>query len=164
MNPCPSGYASDGTHACSCQPFQVQRYLQRISGPLLDRIDIHIEVPRLQQEELLGRPQGEPSAVIRARVIQARKIQQERFCKERGKLYANGAMQAAQIRKHCRVEGAVKELLGSAIQQLGLSARAYDRILKLSRTIADLAGAAEIEVAHVAEAIQYRTLDRRLWG
>jgi magnesium chelatase family protein len=164
MNPCPCGYASDSTHACSCQPFQVQRYLQRISGPLLDRIDIHIEVPRLQQEELLGRPQGEPSAVIRERVIQARKLQQERFCKERGKLYANGAMQAAQIRKYCRVEGAVKELLGSAIQQLGLSARAYDRILKLSRTIADLAGSAEIEVAHVAEAIQYRTLDRRLWG
>jgi hypothetical protein len=128
----------------------VQRYLQRISGPLLDRTDIHIEVPRLQQEELLGRPQGEPSAVIRERVIQARKLQQERFCKERRKLYADGSMQAAQIRRHCRVEGAVKELLASAIQQLGLSAKAYDRILKLSRTIADLAGAGEIEVGHVA--------------
>jgi magnesium chelatase family protein len=164
MNPCPCGYSGDNTHNCTCQPFQVQRYLQRISGPMLDRIDIHIEVPRLQHEELLGRPQGEPSAVIRERVIQARAIQQARFAKERGKLYANGAMQAGQIRKYCRVEGAVKELLGSAIQQLGLSARAYDRILKLSRTIADLAGSAEIEVAHVAEAIQYRTLDRRLWG
>jgi magnesium chelatase family protein len=130
----------------------------------LDRIDIHIEVPRLQHEELLGRPQGEPSTVIRARVVQARQIQQERFAKERGKLYANGAMQAGQIRRFCVVNGEVKELLRSAIQQLGLSARAYDRILKLSRTIADLAGSAEIQVAHVAEAIQYRTLDRRLWG
>jgi magnesium chelatase family protein len=164
MNPCPCGYATDGTHSCSCQPFQVQRYLQRISGPLLDRIDIHIEVPRLQHEELLGRPQGEPSTVIRERVVQARAIQQERFCKERGKLYANGAMQPGQIRKHCRVDGAVKDLLGAAIQQLGLSARAYDRSLKLSRTIADLAGSPAIEVPHVAEAIQYRTLDRRLWG
>jgi magnesium chelatase family protein len=164
MNPCPCGYATDGTHACSCQPFQVQRYLQRISGPLLDRIDIHIEVPRLQHDELLGRPQGEPSAAIRERVLAARAIQQERFCKEKGKLYANGAMQAAQIRKHCSVDGEVKELLRGAIQQLGLSARAYDRILKLSRTIADLAGSTDIQVGHVAEAIQYRTLDRRLWG
>jgi magnesium chelatase family protein len=163
-NPCPCGYATDTTLACSCQPFQVQRYHQRISGPLLDRIDIHIEVPRLQHEELLGRPQGEPSAVIRDRVMQARALQQERFAKERGKLYANGAMQAAQIRKYCGVNSEVKELLRSAIQQLGLSARAYDRILKLSRTIADLAGSEEIQVPHVAEAIQYRTLDRRLWG
>jgi magnesium chelatase family protein len=138
--------------------------LQRISGPLLDRIDIHIEVPRLQHEELLGRPQGEASIVIRARVIQARAVQQERFAKEKGRLYANGAMQPAQIRKYCGVNGEVKELLRSAIQQLGLSARAYDRILKLSRTIADLAGSADIGVPHVAEAIQYRTLDRRLWG
>ena len=121
-------------------------------------------MPRLQHEELLGRPRGEPSTVIRERVIQARKVQEERFCSERGKLYANGAMQAAQIRRYCRVEGAVKELLRGAIEQLGLSARAYDRILKLSRTIANLAGSAEIEVGHVAEAIQYRTLDRRLWG
>src|SRR6266567_2848724 len=140
MNPCPCGYATDNTHSCSCPPHQIQRYLQRISGPLLDRIDIHIEVPRLQHEELLGRPQGEPSTVIRARVMQA------------------------QIRKYCGVNGEVKELLRSAIQQLALSARAYDRILKLSRTIADLAGAADIGVPHVAEAIQYRTLDRRLWG
>ena len=132
--------------------------------PLLDRIDIHIEVPRLHHEELLGRPQGEPSTVIRARVIQARAVQQERFAKEKGRLYANGAMQPAQIRKYCGVNGEVKELLRSAIQQLGLSARAYDRILKLSRTIADLAGSADIGVPHVAEAIQYRTLDRRLWG
>jgi magnesium chelatase family protein len=164
MNPCPCGYAGDSTHTCTCQPFQVQRYLQRISGPLLDRIDIHIEVPRLQHEELLGRPQGEPSAVIRERVVKARQIQQQRFENERRPLYANGAMEAGQIRKYSPVDGEVKELLRSAIQQLGLPARAYHRILKLSRTIADLAGAAEIGVAHVAEAIQYRTLDRRLWG
>jgi magnesium chelatase family protein len=164
MNPCPCGYATDNTHSCSCAVHQVQRYLQRISGPLLDRIDIHIEVPRLQHEELLGRPQGEPSTVIRARVMKARMVQQERFQRERGKLYANGAMQPGQIRRFCAVNGEVRELLRSAIQQLGLSARAYDRILKLSRTIADLAGSAEIQVPHVAEAIQYRTLDRRLWG
>jgi magnesium chelatase family protein len=164
MNPCPCGYSGDTTHTCACQPFQVQRYLQRISGPLLDRIDIHIEVPRLQHEELLGRPQGEPPAVIRERVVKARQIQQARFEGEKRPLYANGAMEAGQIRKYCNVEGEVKELLRSAIQQLGLSARAYHRILKLSRTIADLAGCAEIGVAHVAEAIQYRTLDRRLWG
>jgi magnesium chelatase family protein len=164
MNPCPCGYATDSTHSCTCQAFQVQRYLQRISGPLLDRIDIHIEVPRLQHEELLGRPQGELSTTIRQRVVKARQMQQARFAKERRPLYANGAMEAGQIRKFCPVEGDVKELLRSAIQQLGLSARAYHRILKLSRTIADLAGSAEIGVPHVAEAVQYRTLDRRLWG
>ena len=175
-DPCPCGYATDNTHSCSCPPHQIQRgdrppqrafgapRLQRISGPLLDRIDIHIEVPRLQHEELLGRPQGEPSTVIRARVMQARAVQQERFAKEPGRLYANGAMQAGQIRKHCQVDGGGKELLGTAIQQLGLSARAYDRILKLSRTIADLADSERIQMPHVAEAIQYRTLDRRLWG
>jgi predicted ATPase with chaperone activity len=124
--------------------------LQRISGLLLDRIDIHIAVPRLQHEELLGRPQGEPSTVIRARVIQALQALQARFAKERGKLYANGAMEAGQIRKYCGVDGEVKELLRSAIQPLGLSARAYHRILKLSRTIADLAGAADIGVPHAA--------------
>ena len=102
--------------------------------------------------------------MIRARVVKARQMQQERFAKERRPLYANGAMEAGQIRKHCPVDGEVKELLRSAIQQLGLSARAYHRILKLSRTIADLAGCPEIGVPHVAEAIQYRTLDRRLWG
>ena len=111
---CPCGYSTDNTHSCSCPPHQIQRYLQRISGPLLDRIDIHIEVPRLQHEELLGRPQGEPSTVIRARVIQARALQQERFAKERGRLYANGAMQPAQIRKYCGVNGEVRELLRSA--------------------------------------------------
>ena len=164
MNPCPCGYASDATHACTCQQYQVQRYLQRISGPLLDRIDIHIEVPRLQHDELLGRPQGETSATIRERVVNARALQAERFRNERGKLYANAAMQSAHLRKYCAVSNPVKELLRGAIQQLGLSARAYDRILKLSRTIADLAASPEIDVPHVAEAIQYRTLDRRLWG
>jgi magnesium chelatase family protein len=109
----------------------------RISGPLLDRIDIHIKVPRLQHEELLGRPQGEPSATIRARVVQARKLQQARFANERRPLNANRAMEAGQIRQFCPVDGEVKDLLRSAIQQLGLSARAYHCILKLSRTIAD---------------------------
>ena len=122
MNPCPCGYNGDSAHACSCPPFQVQRYLQRISGPLLDRIDIHIEVPRLQHEELLGRPQGEASVVIRARVIQARQAQQARFAKERRPLYANGAMEAGQIRKFCAVDGEVKELLRSAFHDEDRSA------------------------------------------
>src|SRR5438046_1925589 len=125
---------------------------------MLDRIDIHVEVPRLNQDELMAVPKGETSAVIRKRVIAARKRQQERFA---GKgFFANAAMQSREIRKHCVLEGAAKELLKTAIEQLGLSARAYDRILKLGRTIADLAESEGIEVGHVAEAIQYRTLDR----
>jgi magnesium chelatase family protein len=162
MNPCPCGYFGDAVHACTCAPPQIQRYLQRISGPLLDRIDIHVEVPRLNQEELMGVPKGESSAIIRKRVVAARKRQQERYAGTG--IFANAAMQSRQIRKYCALDGAAKELLKQAIDQLGLSARAYDRILKLSRTIADLAGSERIEMTHVAEAIQYRTLDRKLWG
>lgn len=162
MNPCPCGYFGDTVQVCSCQPPLIQRYLQRISGPLLDRIDIHIEVPRLNQDELMAVPKGETSAAIRQRVMVARKRQQERFAGSG--IFANAAMQSRQIRQHCALEGAARELLKTAIEQLGLSARAYDRILKLGRTIADLAGSEGIEVEHVAEAIQYRTLDRKLWG
>jgi magnesium chelatase family protein len=175
MNPCPCGHFGDVTHACSCSSSQIARYLARISRPLLDRIDIRIEVPRLPHDDLLSMAPGESSAALRERGCAARAIQQARFAaaaasrrssgaKTGAAVYANAAMGPRQIRQHCRVGEAAKELLRAAIQQLGLSARAYDRILRLARTVADLAGREEIAVEHVAEAIQYRTLDRKLWG
>jgi len=162
MNPCPCGFFGDSQRPCSCRQDQVQRYLQRISGPLLDRIDIHIEVPRLKHEELMGQSTGEPSRAIRQRVQSARRAQQQRF--SGSGVYTNATMQSKQLRQYCPLATEVRELLKTAIQQIGLSARAYDRILKLSRTIADLAGSEAIQMPHVAEAIQYRTLDRKLWG
>jgi magnesium chelatase family protein len=163
MNPCPCGFYGDSVRNCTCTSAQIKQYLQRISGPLLDRIDIHMEVPRLKQDELTRTgPQGEPSKAIRERVVTARKRQAERF--KGTSLHCNAHMQARQIHKWCAVSDDIKDLLRAAIQQLSLSARAYDRILKLSRTIADLDGKENIELAHVAEAIQYRALDRKLWG
>lgn len=164
MNPCPCGFFGDPTRACTCNPGLVNKYLQRISGPLLDRIDIHIEVPRLKDQELLNQPSGESSADIRLRVERARRIQQERFKEDASYTYCNAHMGAKQIRKYCNPKDDVKELLKTAVNQLNLSARAYDRILKLARTIADLEGADDILINHVAEAIQYRSLDRKLWG
>ena len=141
----------------------IAKYLQRISGPLLDRIDIHIEVPRLRQDEMIhGGGTGEPSLSIRSRVLAARAVQKARF--EGTPLHCNAHMGARQIKHFCAVTDDVKDLLRAAISQLGLSARAYDRILKLSRTVADLDGQGDIQLAHVAEAIQYRALDRKLWG
>lgn len=160
MNPCPCGFLGDSARECTCRPDQVQRYHQRISGPLLDRIDIHIEVPRLKHDELMGQALGEGSKAIRQRVERAREVQQRRFAGEG--VYHNAGMQSRHLRKHCPLTPEVRELLKTAINQLGLSARAYDRILKLSRTIADLAGSERIEMPHVAEAIQYRSMDRRL--
>jgi magnesium chelatase family protein len=162
MNPCPCGYFNDTLKPCTCTPSKIQRYLQQISGPLLDRIDIHIEVPRLKQDELMSHTSGEPSSLIRERVMEARLMQQRRF--EGTGIYCNAHMMAKQIKQYCQISDEVKALLRSAIQQLNLSARAYDRILKLSRTIADLAGSTDIQVPHVAEAIQYRSLDRKFWG
>jgi magnesium chelatase family protein len=163
MNPCPCGYHGDTVRNCTCNPQMIAKYLQRISGPLLDRIDIHMEVPRLNQDELLQTGgTGEPSALIRQRVITARAVQKERFSGT--PLHCNAHMQARQIKQYCAVTDDVRDLLRSAITQLGLSARAYDRILKLARTIADLDGKEDIEMTHVAEAIQYRALDRKLWG
>ena len=163
MNPCPCGYYGDTVKTCTCSPPMIAKYLQRISGPLLDRIDIHIEVPRLRQDEMIqGGGSGEPSGSIRGRVLAARSRQKERF--EATALHCNAHMGARQIRQFCRVTDDVKDLLRAAISQLGLSARAYDRILKLARTIADLDAEADIQLAHVAEAIQYRALDRKLWG
>ncbi|MCL4865467.1 MAG: YifB family Mg chelatase-like AAA ATPase [Gemmatimonadales bacterium] len=160
MNPCPCGYFGDPTHECRCGPIGVDRYLSRVSGPLLDRIDIHLHVPAVAWRDLTGTQQAEPSAAIRARVEGARQIQRERFREEPG-VYANAHMSPRALRKHCRVSAPVEALLKTAVTKLGLSARAYHRILKISRTIADLAGAAELEAIHVSEAIQYRSLDRK---
>ena len=163
MNPCPCGYYGDTVKTCSCSPSMIAKYLQRISGPLLDRIDIHIEVPRLRQDEMIhGGGTGEPSASIRSRVLSARAQQKERF--NGTTMHCNAHMGARQIKHFCAVADDVKDLLRAAISQLGLSARAYDRILKLARTIADLDAQKDIQLAHVAEAIQYRALDRKLWG
>ncbi len=158
MNPCPCGYATDPTKECSCTPLQIQRYLARISGPLLDRIDIHVEVPPLKRGELTDESSGEPSAGIRDRVRRARELQQDRF--RRSKIYCNAHMSTRQIRKFCQVESEARSLLETAMDRLGLSARAYDRILKVARTIADLEGLQTIGASQVAEAIQYRSLDR----
>jgi magnesium chelatase family protein len=163
MNPCRCGFFGDPTRACTCTPYIIQRYLRRISGPLLDRIDIHIEVPRLKDQEIVNQPTGEVSSAIRARVIRAREIQGRRFAGDSG-TYCNAHMGAKQIRKFCVAKEDVKDLLRTAINQLNLSARAYDRILKVARTIADLEGVEDLTLAHVAEAVQYRSLDRKLWG
>jgi magnesium chelatase family protein len=182
---------TDVYRQCSCNNTQVQKYQKRISGPLLDRIDLHIEVPRLSEEELLQSSSGESSAAIRERVCRARVRQTERFArplpvidppsdptapphpadqmaanapKSGRKIHCNAQMGPQEIRAWCAPSDPVKSLLRAAIQQLSLSARAYDRLLKVARTIADLGGVDDIQVAHVAEAIQYRSLDRKLWG
>jgi len=162
MNPCPCGYFGDSGHECSCTPMVIQKYLSRISGPLFDRIDIHIEVPTVKFKELSGKPTGEPSEVIRQRVNKARQTQLERFRGESG-MFCNAHMESKEIRKYCQIDSASQDLLKVAITKLGLSARAYDRILKVSRTIADLEASAEILPQHISEAIQYRSLDRNLW-
>jgi magnesium chelatase family protein len=163
MNPCPCGFFGDATRECHCSPTQIQRYVSKISGPLLDRIDIHIEVPAVKYKELRGDTEIETSASVRERVLRARQIQGERYRSEKG-LYANAQMPPKLIRKHCAISADGEKLLETAIQRLGLSARAHDRILKVSRTIADLEAAASIEAKHLSEAIQYRTLDRTYWA
>ena len=162
MNPCPCGYYGDPVHECSCMAPQIQKYMSRISGPLMDRIDIHIEVPAVKYKELASDQFGEDSETIRERVQEARLRQLRRFASE-PTLYCNAHMQSKEIRSYCRVNNDGEALLKNAITNLGLSARAYDRILKVSRTIADLAQSEAIQPAHVAEAIQYRSLDRQLW-
>ena len=160
MNPCPCGYYGDPQHACSCGPLVVQRYLSRVSGPLLDRIDIHLEVPAVKYRALAEQGGGEPSEAIRMRVDRARARQSERFAGRPG-IYANAHMVPRDLRAHCRISDGADALLRTAITRLGLSARAYHRMLKIARTIADLDGAAALGPGHVSEAIQYRTLDRR---
>lgn len=162
MNPCPCGYFNHPEKECSCGPGIVQRYLNKVSGPLLDRIDLHVEVTPVEFEDLNKKEPGEPSAAIRMRVMQARAIQANRFEQAKG-LYCNAQMQASLLRKSCQIDKAGTALLKNAMDKLGLSARAYDRILKVSRTIADLASSDKIEAEHLAEAIQYRSLDRESW-
>lgn len=161
MNPCPCGYLGDSKHECRCTPTQIQRYRARISGPLLDRIDIHVDAPALSIGELRSEKPGETSAVIRERIQTAREHQHRRFTGT--KATSNARMSHAQIRKYCAIDTTLGDLLQQAMEQLSLSARAYDRILKVARTIADLAGADKIESPHLLEAIQYRTLDRKVF-
>jgi magnesium chelatase family protein len=162
MNPCPCGYYGDSAHECNCTSGAIQRYMSRISGPLMDRIDIHITVPAVKFKELSSEACGEKSETTRARVNEARKRQLERFKNEK-KIYCNAHMQSKDIRRYCPIDDKSKALLNLAITRQGLSARAYDRILKVARTIADLENAADIDAIHIAEAIHYRTLDRNLW-
>jgi magnesium chelatase family protein len=159
MNPCPCGYHGDTTHECRCDPISVERYLSRVSGPLLDRIDIHLAVPAVAYKDLAGEHLEEPSSAIRKRVEAARLRQRERFRDQPG-VYANAHMSARDLRRFCRLSEPVEVLLRTAITRLGLSARAYHRVLKIARTIADLQGLDDLEPVHVSEAIQYRSLDR----
>jgi magnesium chelatase family protein len=162
MNPCPCGFFGDPSRECRCSRQQIQNYISRISGPLLDRIDLQVEVPAVKYRDLASDFAGEPSARIRERVQRARHIQQERFTQ--AQIYCNANMESRHLREFCKVEDAAQELLRVAITQLGLSARAYDRILKVARTIADLVESEAIAAEHVSEAIQYRSLDRSFWN
>jgi magnesium chelatase family protein len=161
MNPCPCGFFNDPTRECTCTPPLIQRYVSKISGPLLDRIDIHIDMPAVRFQELRQEAGGESSDTIRARVIKTRERQLERFQGE--KIYCNAQMSSRQIRKYCDITPDCERLLESAMNRLGLSARAHDRILKVARTIADLEAEENIGNAHLSEAIQYRSLDRSYW-
>jgi magnesium chelatase family protein len=158
MNPCPCGYYGDRSRACRCAPREVRAYQGRISGPLLDRIDIHVEVPPVRYRELAGSGTGEPSAAIRERIGQAREFQKRRFAGD-GTLF-NARMTDRQVREFCPLDGESRQLIEMAVERIGLSARAHSRILKVARTIADLEGGGPISASHVAEAIQYRSLDR----
>ena len=163
MNPCPCGYYNHPEKECVCAPGVVQRYLSKISGPLLDRIDLHVEVTPVSFDQMTANRKSESSSEIRQRVITARKIQEERF-KDKKSIHANALMPSQMVKKMCMINPAGKTLLKTAMEKLGLSARAYDRILKVSRTIADLAGSDVILIEHLAEAIQYRSLDRENWA
>lgn len=162
MNPCPCGYLGDSRRECSCNPGQIERYRSRISGPLLDRIDLHIEVPLVEYKELSSEELGEPSATIRERILQCRELQQRRF-REFPKILCNAEMPPKLAREACKLSPACGQLLEGAMSELNFSARAHDRILKVARTLADLEGKEKIEENHVLESIQYRTLDRQLW-
>jgi magnesium chelatase family protein len=163
MNPCPCGYYNHPEKECVCGPGIVQRYLSKISGPLLDRIDLHVEVVPVSFDEMTAQRKSEDSSIIRERVVKAREIQSARF-KNQKEIYSNAMMPSNMVKEVCEINEAGRTLLKTAMERLGLSARAYDRILKVSRTIADLAGSENIRVEHLAEAIQYRSLDREGWA
>lgn len=162
MNPSPSGYFNDPSAPVKSTPLEMQRYLSKVSGPLLDRIDIHIEVNPVPFEKLSDKQLSEPSQDIRERVVVAREVQSDRFKSHKGVHY-NAQMSTALLRKYCALQEDSLNLLKTAMDKLNLSARAYDRILKVSRTIADLDGSENIKPQHIAEAIQYRSLDREGW-
>ncbi len=161
MNPCPCGYLGDPKHTCKCLPQQIEKYMGKISGPLLDRIDLHIEVPAVPFQELSAKADGTPSQAMCEQVLASRKIQEERFGNSGSGL--NSRLTSREIRQHCELDEEGKTLMKRAMDELGLSARAHDRILRMSRTIADLEGSPHIQPSHVMEAINYRTLDRKLW-
>ena len=163
MNPCPCGYYNHPTKPCTCSPAKVQNYLGKISGPLLDRIDLQIEIVPVPFEEISSTAPGEPSVAIRERVIEARKIQEERFKNEEG-IYCNAQMTPKLITKYAVLDEVSLAMLKTAMNRFNLSARAYDRILKVARTIADLDKSENIQSQHIAEAIGYRNLDRESWG
>lgn len=162
FNPCPCGFLGDPKRACKCNPMQIERYMGRISGPLLDRIDLHIEVPAVPFQELSAPTEGTSSAVMREQVQRARETQMKRFAASDQKL--NSLMTTRQLRRHCMLDSEGRSLLKTAMDDLGLSARAHDRILRVARTIADLDGSADLKTPHVIEAIGYRSLDRKLWA
>jgi magnesium chelatase family protein len=162
MNPCPCGYATDPKNECTCNPQLIQKYMSRISGPLMDRIDIHIEVPSISFDELSEKESGEASKFVQKRVQNTRNVQLTRF-EGRDSIFCNAQMESKNIADYCKIDKEASDLLKTAMEKLGLSARAYDRILKVSRTIADLESLKEISSQHVSEAIQYRSLDRKLW-
>ncbi|MGZ4867998.1 MAG: YifB family Mg chelatase-like AAA ATPase [Candidatus Angelobacter sp.] len=165
MNPCPCGYHGSGQRECPCSQTMIQRYVSKISGPLMDRIDIHIDVPAVNYKELRGSDsKAESSAQIRERVVRAREVQLNRFAAAGERNYSNAQMSSRQIRAYCDLGSDSERMLERAMQQQGLSARAHDRILKVARTIADMEGSPQIESKHIAEAIQYRTLDRTYWA
>ena len=162
MNPCPCGFYGSKEKECTCTPKQIKRYINKISGPILDRIDMHVEVSSVPYNKLVGKQKLETSEEIRERVNKARKIQNERYKSE--KIFSNSELTPRLIKKYCSLEKADTELLEKSFELLGLSARAYSRILKLARTIADLENSKDIQTKHLAEAIQYRNLDRKYWG
>jgi len=163
MNPCPCGYYNHPTKACQCSPTGIERYLNKISGPLMDRFDLHCEIQPVSFEDMSSKNRGEPSEKIRARVIRTREIQSRRFADEKG-IYCNAQMDSKLMNLYAKAEPASINILGQAMKRLNLSARAYDRILKVSRTIADMDNSESIKPQHIAEAISYRSLDRENWG
>ena len=164
MNPCPCGnYGFKGKN-CVCSPTQLLRYQHKISGPILERIDLWFDVPRIEHDKLSNAPTGESSETVRKRVIQARKLQKARFAKEGSSATFNGEMNVRDLVKLVQLTDETKKLLNDSAERLGLSPRVYHKVIKVARTIADLAGSADIKAEHLAEAIQYRSLDREGWG